>query len=219
MIYLKKIFAFILIITLLSACSTKMLWENSKYRDTITKFLITSDSEKLIVLGKRYHYIFPIDKNLKNILESQERKLLTPLFKDLIVDENNDIRGNYSLVYNATDKLDINSKWLLANGFKIKKIADSIKTSYIYNGKLSGTRYLPTEKVSFNHTFNKNYEIVVEIEPSNLDIAGRILATPITVAEDGALIYAMGVLIVTVAPLGFILQKAIPEDVKKEMNK
>lgn len=217
--YLKIAIAFILIITFLSSCSTKMLWENTKYRDTVTKFLITSDSKKLIVLGKQYHYVFPIDKNLKNILESEERKFLTPLFENLIVYENNNIKGDYSLIYNSIEKLDVNNKWLLVNGFKVNKIENSNKISYIYMGKLSGTRYLPKDKIYFNHEFNKGYDITVEIVPSNLDITGRILYTPIAVAEDGVVVFAVGVLLVTLAPVGLLLDAVVPEEVKKEMNK
>ncbi len=89
-----KTITILIYIFLLSSCTTKRLWENPSYEEIIESYFITEDGKKLAIIGKKYHYIVPINSELKKILLSKSQ-FINPLFHSFKVDKNNNITGKY----------------------------------------------------------------------------------------------------------------------------
>ncbi|WP_372998755.1 hypothetical protein [Sulfurimonas sp.] len=198
---MKIISIALLFSVLFSGCATIQLWEDPKYKETFEEFLITEDGSKLVILGEKYHYIFSTNEKLKEILLSNKRKNIKPVFEDFKVDINNSIQGKYNLFYNTNDKESKNDIWLEKIGFETSKRASKKIFTYKYSGSMKGVRYLPKEPIISKYKFNNKYNIYIEEEPTTFYNTGRALLTPITVAEDGALIYGTTVLLVVSSPL------------------
>ena len=63
---IKSILIFILIITNLTSC-TKKLWRKSYYVENFKNFMATKDGKKIVIFGKKYHYVF--DDESKTIIK------------------------------------------------------------------------------------------------------------------------------------------------------
>jgi len=185
----------------LSSCSTPQLWKDKpSYNETIEQFLINKDEEMLVVLGKKFHYIFSIDDNLEKILLSKKRENITSYFENFKIDSNNSVEGNYTLIYSTNDKESKNDMWLKKLGFEKSKKTFGKVFTYKYSGKLIGKRYLPKESIVSNQKFNREYSLFIEEEETNFDITAKILLTPIAVAQDGVLVCGLIVLSPLVLP-------------------
>lgn len=179
-----KIIPIIICSFILMSCTgtTKSLWKNPIYKEKISTFLITDDGKKLAVIGSKYHYIFQLETNLKNILLSKNKKLLKAHFGLFKVNKNNNISGRYTIKYTGKNEKHIN--WLEKMGFESKIYRN--RTTSTYSGSINGQRYTANKKINTINKFNKPYTIRVE-EPSSLvSNIGKTLATPIAVAADGA---------------------------------
>jgi len=180
-----KTLTFLLFSLLLTSCTstTKSLWENPAYNEKISSFLITENGEKLAIIGKKYHYIFSLENNLKDILISKKRDQLKPVFYSFKADKNNNISGKYTLNYTNKNPDEIAEIKIL--GFTNRVYGDRKTSTYIFSGALNGQRYTPDKNINANYEFNRSYTIKVE-EPSTLTgNTVKALVTPVAVATDG----------------------------------
>ncbi|MBT8113117.1 MAG: hypothetical protein KJO47_05515 [Gammaproteobacteria bacterium] len=183
---MKTIYVLIISLILISCTSTtESLWENPSYKEKIGRFLISEGGTKLAIIGEKYHYIFDLDKELKNILLSTIRASLKPSFYSFKVDENNNISGKFILYYSSDNKKDI--EWLTKSGFINKTRRNDKLFTYTFLSAINGKRYSTTTNANKSIDFSKPYFLKIEEPSSLLSSTGKIVATPITVAADGVM--------------------------------
>ena len=124
--------------TLQSCVTTDLMWADSTYSESIENFLISSDGEQLVIIGEKYHYIFPTEKKLTSILLSNEKKNIEPVFYNYRVQPDGIITGAYTLRYVYKNKTPENNKWLEQNGFSYSKKNKNGQAIYIQRGSLQG---------------------------------------------------------------------------------
>ena len=199
--------SFVLILSLFfSSCATKELWSNARYKEVVENFLISSDGKKLVVVGKKYHYIFDLESDLKEILLSERKEKLVTLFDTFKIGENNKIEGHYILYYETKrDHSDQDLEWFRQKGF-VKSEKNhwlSKEIDYYKKGRVSGTRYLADKELPLSRTFNKQYCIQIEEPFYKYEEQERILATPIAITLDGAIVVGVTALFVMSHGSGF----------------
>jgi len=190
---IKRLINSILCLMLLSSCATHSLWNSSnRYSERVKGFLITKTGDKMVVIGDKYHYVFPVNSELKNILISKKRKLIRPRFTGFKVDENNKITGKFHLHFHA--RFEDDSEWLEELGFSIRRVTTNGNTSYIYKGVLDGKRYKADKKVRIKESFRRSYRLSITEPEGGADTVKKILATPVTLTVDGLLLIGGAVL-------------------------
>ena len=190
---IKKIISSILCMMLVSSCATHSLWNSSnRYSERVKGFLITQSGDKMVVVGDKYHYIFPVNDRLKKILVSKKRKLIKPRFTGFKVDKNNKITGKFHLHFQA--RFEDNSEWLEELGFSIRRVTRNSNTSYIYRGELEGRRYQGSNKIKIKNNFRRSYRLSITEPEDSADTVKKILATPVTLTVDGLLVIGGAVL-------------------------
>lgn len=178
----------LLIVTFLcilaSGCLTSELYELKKesFNEELRGFLITQDQKQVILIGQRYHYIFPMDNDLKNILAWPNRSKLRATRLSFVISKNNVINGTY-LLKNESLLSNDDQALLLANHFKVRNNGE-----YYFVGKLSqgavyesGNFKLPEEQ-SFKRPYYLNISYDYATTGQTLT---KILVTPLAVAADG----------------------------------
>jgi len=190
---IKRLINTILCLILLSSCATHSLWNSSnRYSERVKGFLITKSGDKMVVIGDKYHYVFPVNLELKNIMISKKRKLIKPRFTNFKVDENNKISGNFHLHFYA--KFEDDSEWLEDLGFSIRRVTKHGNTSYVYRGKLDGKRYKADKKVNIKESFRRSYRLSIAEPEGGAETIKKVLATPVTLTVDGLLLIGGAVL-------------------------
>ena len=165
-------------------CFTPKLYEShdTKYEETALSYLVTEDGSRLVVLGKRYHYIFnDITPSLRHILGSPLRKAVAADLTNFYVKRDNGVTGNYliSLTPQASEE---EKQEAIAAGFATPDLNLS--------GHLEGMRYSAEGFPPIPPTleFTRPYVVEIREQESGAWVAGKILLTPIALAADGALI-------------------------------
>ena len=189
---IKSILIFILIITNLTSC-TSMLWKKNSYIDKFKNVLNTKDGEKIIILGKKYHYIFNDDSLvLTKLLDWENNSKLEIEKYNIRITENNKIIGSIILKTKVEKNLDNvldeqEKSFLQTLGFKNSGSNQAILTKKIY---VSGARYAPKSDVNYDtiSTSNKEFKIKVDVDDNFVDKARKIAFTPVTVLADGVII-------------------------------
>lgn len=193
---MSKILALSLIISLLfSSCAHKALWSKKRYNESVKNFLISEDGKKLVVISQKYHYIFDIDKSLKQILLSKHKQNIIANFSTFELNKDRNINGSYYLKYelekyfSEEEKItfDKNTNWLIKNGFKKHKDQFSTnKIIYTFQSQLTGKRYIANNITVPNNSFNKQYTIIIEEYEYTKDT--REILSPVAYTVDGVLI-------------------------------
>lgn len=199
----------------INGCTLNAVW-NSSYHENISQFLISENGEKVIFIGKKYHYIFNDETNfIKNILGWKSKTKLKLSI--------NNFYASSSYIKAVIDLKNIKSQTLsnselefLSNlGFvKANNNKGIVKKSLV----LRGTRYRPKPNIDYQVSNLQNtYE--VEIDNSGLfSNTTKIATTPLAVANDALLIsgtaagLAIGVpIFLTVCTGNFIInQRCLP---------
>ena len=188
----KRILISVLIITNLTSC-TQMLWKKKSYIDKFKDVLNTKDGKKIVILGKKYHYVFNDDSLVLNKLLYWENnsKLAIENYSLRVIDSNK-ITGSIILKTKADNNPDnaLNEEeksFLQKLGF-----INSDSNSAIFKKKIevTGVRYSPKsdENYETSSTSNKEFKFKVEVEDNFVDKARKIALTPITVVSDGVII-------------------------------
>lgn len=229
---MKKVQSLIIIFSLLfnSGCITTEMWQKKEYyEDTIKQYLISEDGNKVIFLGKKYHYIFDDNSGIiRQLLNWNSKQKLVMNIYDFKAVSENDVK--LSVWISSSFKKEPSSKslenlskdeiaFLTKLGFSDQKWGNNQVLGKKLN--LSGTRYLPKPDVDYkvgNSSLSKEYKVRVELEnESTLNKSKKIALTPVTVAGDSiTIVVGAGVLVVTLAiaiPIFIVLGTAA--DIKK----
>ncbi len=232
---MKKFQSLIIIFSLLfnSGCITAEMWKKKEYYDdTIKQYLISEDGNKVVFLGKKYHYIFDDNSGIiKQLLNWNKRQKLVMNIYDFEAISENDVKLSAWISSSfqkelSTKNLENLSKdemdFLVKLGFTDKKLRNEYTLGKTLN--LSGIRYLPKSGVDYkvgNSSLNKEYKVRVTIgHDSTLNKSRKIALTPVTVAGDSiTIVVGAGVLVVTLAiaiPIFIVLNTAA--DIKKHAH-
>ncbi len=200
----------VLLSIIASGCLTSELYQLKKesFNEELTGFLITQDQKQVVLVGQRYHYIFPMDNTVKNTLQWSNRSKLRATNLHFVISKNNIINGTFLLKSENDAVLSDNDKaFLLTNHFKIR--TDGV---YYFAGKLSqGTVY---ESGSFKlpeaQAFKKPYYLNISYDYATTgQTLTKILVTPLAVAGDG-IDTVVGAIIA--APLGIAFANRETDD-------
>jgi hypothetical protein len=177
-----------LALALLSACATTWLTEKEKYlTDEIRGFYKTEDATSLAIIGKQYHYVFPLDPDLSSALTGEKRNRLSAEFGTFHLGKDSTITGNYKLSV-SLDLLSPSERTdLTLAGFSQK--GDLLVLSKM----LSGRAYVAT-KGSVPSDFKQPYTVSIAQDVSK-PAAVKYALSPIAVAVDGTLLLGGLVLI------------------------
>jgi hypothetical protein len=198
--FIRTLLIAILITTNLASC-TDALWQKSYYSETFKNFLITKDGQRIVILGKKYHYIFD-DKSgtIKKMLSWESRSKLEMEIDGFLVNNAIDVNASVTvkskIQKNSSVELSDHEKGFLEDlGFTKAHSNDDVLKKKI---NLVGTRYLPKSGVNYDKSssFSKEYRVGIE-QSSFGDKAVKIAFTPVTLATDGVLMVA-GVTLMTV---------------------
>ncbi|MCD9227685.1 hypothetical protein LPV64_02325, partial [Ralstonia pseudosolanacearum] len=180
---------------------TAMLFEDGRYKETVDRFLVSENGKKLVVLGKQYHYILDMPEHLQAVLSAPYRKRVTASLYDFVA-EGDKITGKFNLqVHDARTRMTAEDRQ--------RALADGFTEHYgvlALQGSVSGTRYRTDgfKQEQVPSAFNEPYEINVTDAITPAGKAVRLLATPVTLTADGALVIGAVVLfpliVVLVAP-------------------
>ena len=190
---------------MLTSCATKYT-DIPSYTETISSFLITKKSNKLVIIGEKYHYIFNIDTKLKKLLLSKNRKKLSTAFNSFRVDLNNTITGNYN-IFISSDKVDDKNHAKLLNEVGFKK--DTSQKNHFLVGSIKGKRYI-AKKIPAQYKFNKRYKIYIQeekitgkyIDETNVVL---VLLSPIAVVfKAGFIVLSIPILVSGIATTGIL---------------
>ncbi|MDQ7001981.1 MAG: hypothetical protein Q9N02_04760, partial [Ghiorsea sp.] len=144
----------IIAIFLLSSCTLEM-WAYHGYHEEIGGFFVEQKSQTLVGIGKKYHYIFKVEKPLADMLATGRYQRFTPHLYDFELDANNHITGNLLLTAMRED--------LTADELTFFKKYDAYDDQLKLTAKLylQGTRYAVKESLTQVVHFNKPYQLKI----------------------------------------------------------
>ena len=175
---LPKILLPILASLMLVSCVTAKLWEESFYDESISGFLIGQQSDEVVILGEKYHYIFSNDR-LKKALLSKYRGYFKPRISDFRANGDR-ILGNLGLMLDPEG----------LSGDEIERLTRDIGFArdddvLVFDLDLDGKRYRSNVRPDFYKQFGKAYHVRIRKDSTILH-AGKILLTPVAIAVDAA---------------------------------
>lgn len=162
-------------------------WMRDKYsKDTIRSFTVTGDGSELVVLGDKYHYFFPSSSALLKLLTWEGRKMLQADLGYSFSADRDKVTGTLNLSAKTASLDDAQRAFLLQAGFMELQYPDRVLQKRF---DLEGRRYSSAGvHVPDDIAFARPYEVRIrEVTPPG-KYAAKLLATPVTVAADGALI-------------------------------
>ena len=188
---LKSFLIAILIITNLTSC-TKKLWEKTQYEENLKNLYITKDGKKIVIVGKKYHYVFDDESGeLIKLLSWKSKSKLEIENYDFQINEINKITGSIALktktLKEHNSNLNKNEKSFLQKlGF-----VNSGSKEVIFKKKIDifGNRYSPKSIENFDVATSLNHEHKLNIEVADYaDKTKKIILTPVAIVGDGLII-------------------------------
>lgn len=183
-VFVKRLIALLLCIAQLG-CVTSAWMEDQYSKDTIRSFTVTGDGSELVVLGDNYHYFFPSSSVLLKLLTWEGRPLLEANLSHTFSADGDKVKGALYLSAKSASLDAAQRAFLLKAGFRE---VESHQKMY-ERVDLEGRRFSAVGvQVPDDVAFARPYEVSIrEVTPPG-KYAAKLLATPVTVAADGALI-------------------------------
>lgn len=170
------------LVFILGGC-TMMLWDSEDKEEIISGFYINTEDNRLFVAGQNNGYLFQIDRELSDALVLSRTVLFRPEFEDFKIDRKHRVSGTLKLILMDSEINESVSSNLTRIGFK----NDQDIQRKVLTKKLSGSHYeiegdLPLAKLK------QKYVVRIAQPDSYSDVAGKIIATPATIAIDAVVI-------------------------------
>lgn len=159
-----------------------MAWKNNTYTESVGGFYIEENSNSLVAIGDKFHYIFKTDGKLIDILKLSESISYKPIFFGFKVDDKNRISGTLSIVADKNNLTDQYMNSLINLGFV------SIENSLFYSEEIHGDRYKIEGNFSDVVNFDKSFKVEVSVPLTGTDIAKNIMVSPVTLVADVAIV-------------------------------
>jgi hypothetical protein len=173
---------FISIFLFISGCTTS-LWSPKYKQEMVDGFYVKSDTGELFVTASSSAYLFDISKNFGEALALTRKVDFYSTFNDFELRIDNTIQGTVSLTLLSDKPSSELEEQLVSLGFKKDKLLDRFRLTEQINGQ----RYvvegeLPLEKLE------KSVRIAVAQPSTFTETAGKIIATPATIAIDSMIV-------------------------------
>ncbi len=189
--FLLKIKLVILLsVVLLNGCTTT-LWSNQYKHFSIEGFYINTENNDLLVSDGEKAFIFPVSESFAKALLISREIEFTPKFNNFYLDKEN-IKGEVELTVKSESLSDEEKQYLSEIGFNEKGLLVTPIKGKVY--KIEGE--LPLQKLE------NTYTVSVELSPSFVDTAGKIVATPATIAYDAMVVVPSVFIIATLMLVG-----------------
>lgn len=188
-------------IALLSGCVTANMHreQSEQYTEDVSSILISKDDRNIVVMTDRYHYIFDAPPALVAILKSPLHKAVRGSLSTLRIDASGkaSVDCELALPANASEE-----QLRFARGVGFMPDYDARKP-WKLKLPMQGKRYLAQGVQAPGNTvqLNQRYRVYVIADETSGQKAMKVLATPLTLAADGALLLGGVVL----APIGALL--------------
>lgn len=183
----------------MSGCVSPAIKAGNIYTESVSSVLISQDKQKIVFIGKKYHYVFDAPVELVETLELPFHSKVSGTLSNFYVDKNGAVTGLYSLQI-ANNLSEKDGSDAISAGFK-----PDAAGRFTLSGKIGGTRFLSGdfEKNAVAQKLNKTYAIEVAYEPSSGEKAAETLISPIIVTSEG-LFFIFGIVLAPVLiPLGY----------------
>ncbi|MCO1336368.1 hypothetical protein MO867_18710 [Microbulbifer sp. OS29] len=185
-----------------SGCTTAM-WETEYEKVEIEGFYVNPKTNDLIVASGDTAYIFPVEKSFANALNLTRKTAFHAFFQDFSVNKMGQVTGVVTLNFIQPNPYTqpAPSQSMLAEldalGFRDDDMPNSLRLSSSLNGKMYTIEgELPLEKL-------ENKYVVWVAQPRTLiEKAGKLVATPVTVAYDTVVAIPSNLLLITALVLG-----------------
>jgi hypothetical protein len=200
MAIIKTILIAILITANLTSCMTMKLWQKGSYVENFKNFLITKDGKKIVILGEKYHYIFDDNSgDLYQLLTWENNSKLEIENYNFRISKINEIICSITIKNksqkNSTTHLSKKDKSFLQKLGFVNNSSDEV--IFKKNIIISGQRYYPKTGLNYGTSTPLNHDYSVNIEIDDYaNKTKKIALTPVAVAGDGALVFAIVGLIV-----------------------
>lgn len=145
-----------LVLTLAGCAGTPAHSDFRNTEEKITSVMISPDGKKLVVFGKRFHYVFDNVTSLNAVLSASFRPQLRGSFEGFEVDRYNRIKGTYRLTLAGTLTQEQRGE-AIRLGFAPK--ADV----YEFVGTVDGRRYTPSAVKPTGEQSKLNQEYTLSI--------------------------------------------------------
>lgn len=181
---------------LLAGCTTA-LWAPDYEEVKVNGFYLNQENGDLVVTSVNSAYIFPSESRLGEALLLSRKANFYPMFDDFSISKENVVRGSVSLVFIGVNPDSEISEKLTELGFKKDPVIDRLQLTE----EVEGRRYLiegslPLEKLE------KEYSVMVGRPTEAIETAGKIVATPVTIAYDSVVTVPAVFLMATVMAFG-----------------
>jgi len=182
---------------LLAGCTTPAIEATHHYTENVSSILISQDKQKVVFIGKTYHYIFDAPAGVVKTMELPFHSKVRGTLSDFHVDSKNGVIGLYSLQIDGAleerDRIDV-----VAAGY-----APDASGQLTLSGKITGLRYQedtslvgeinalrhPNEnrddKTAVSGQLNKTYTLNVTYDPATGEKEFDKMISPIRVTSDG----------------------------------
>ncbi len=176
-----KTIALFLSIFWATSCTLGM-WAFHGYDEEIAGFFVEKKSQSLVGIGKKYHYIFKVEKALADILAADKHYRFKPHFFDFAVDENNHIAGDLYLTAKQDDLTTSERVFFQTHHAYHDGLEITAKV------RIQGMRYAIQEAFKKAIHFDQPYQLRIREPLDNRQIAKNIVMTPVTLIGDAGLI-------------------------------
>jgi hypothetical protein len=166
----------------LSGCLTAHMYQDEYTSEKLSSVLISEDGKHLVAITEKHDYVFDNEPRLSAIIRGSLHRYASARFDSFHMTSGGKTSGTVIMTLKGLpSELEPQASDL---GFK----TDESK-AWVLRLPLEGTVYkgrgLPVDPA---YRLNRTYYVSVKQDASAAPTAGKILATPVTVAVDGALI-------------------------------
>lgn len=170
-------------------CITSRMYEEKKYVEEIKGVLISADKKTLVVVGAKYHYVFKAPAAVLAALGPELHPLIeSASFQSFKVDGNNKIQGELALF---TKRGVGDAEMDVARQAGFQQSGSRMEAAIAMHGERFSAGHeaaLPLQAL------NKKYMVTITEASTSAEKALKAVATPVTVAADGAIVIGAVVL-------------------------
>ncbi len=166
----------------LSGCLTGLMYHDRYTSEKLSSVLISEDGKHLVAITEKHDYVFDNVPRLSAIVRGDLHRYASAQFESFHMASGGKTSGT---VIMTLKDLPTEMEPQASNlGFKADE-SDEWVLSIPLEGTVYKGRGLPVDPA---YRLNRTYYVSVKQDASAAATAGKILATPVTVAVDGALI-------------------------------
>mgnify|MGYP003704415217 CR=1 FL=1 len=188
----------------LAGCASKAQVAEVTYTENVSTLLLSADGKELVVLGEKYHYVFPAPQEIVRLEASPLKTSVVAIIDPFTVQPDGSLGGSYTLEFKPADAAAPEAA-LAELGFV--KEADG---RWLFHGALSGKRYLignTLKQWRSQEKLQRTYTVTVRDLQSAHDRAADKLMSPVALASDGVFLIYFVLLAPILIPVLFLTEE------------